>query len=260
MRIGADMQRIENITANLRGIGNAALIAESGDDTVVLPFFAPYRLLAPWLLPLKEKIDGIYLQNRFLRADKRLLTNGLEKVRSLIGRWHDRTMAVFGTKVLRIELQSGRMEGNVRECRYYLSFKKGRSKRNGSDCMASLFESRGARNLVGLDDMREYAGYIATQDELLYHKSYTQKELKKYARETEEMAKVDMKAIEKHLSSSIEFLSQIQNGKVDVSEDVIKATQVIVGALCGTVTEWANETKTDGEKEKADSAFQKCSI
>ena len=74
------------------------------------------------------------------------------------------------------------------------------------------------------------------------------------------MAKVDMKVIEKQLSSSIEFLSQIQNGKVDVSEEVVKATQIIVEKLCGTVTEWANETKTDGEKEKSGSALQKHSI
>ena len=251
VRIGADMQRIENITANLRGIGQAALIAESGDDTVVLPFFAPYRLLAPWLLPLKEKIDGIYLQNRFLRADKRLLTNGLEKVRSLIGRWHDRTMAVFGTKVLRIELQSGRMEGNVRECRYYLSFKKGRSKRNGSDCMASLFESRGARNLVGLDDMREYAGYIATQDELLYHKSYTQKELKKYAGGTDDMKKekeTDIKAVDKLLSSNVEGLLAIQNGKIKVSDETREAVRSLVRELCYSVIDYTEE------EENADKA------
>ncbi|MBQ7373025.1 MAG: hypothetical protein IJW64_00445 [Clostridia bacterium] len=165
--IGADMQRIENITANLRGVGQVALIEDSSDSATVLPFFSPFRMFSPFLLGLKNKLDGLYLENRFLRTDNRLLTTFFEFLRTTIGRWNDRTMNLFGGKRLSIELQSGRMEGRVKNSKYYLSFKKNRSKRNGSDCMSGTFESRVEYNLFGLDDMKEYADYISTQDELL---------------------------------------------------------------------------------------------
>ena len=114
LRAKMDMQRVENITANLRQIGQVALIAEKGDKTTVLPYFAPYRVLAPVLLTVKEKLDNLFINNRFLRSDNRLITNGIDKLRSLIGKWNERYMNVFGSRTLDIELQSGRMDGKVR--------------------------------------------------------------------------------------------------------------------------------------------------
>ena len=243
VRIAADMQRIENITANLRGIGQVALIAESSEDYVVLPFYSSYKLFSPLLLPLKSKFDSMYVNNRFLRADNRLLTNGVEYLRSKIGQWNDRTYSVFGAKSLSIELQSGRMEGNVKITKYNLSFMKGRSKRNGSDCMAGTFESRGACNLIGLNDMAEYADYIATQDELYLQNSYTQKELKKYGGDVDmkKERETDIKAVDKLLSSTVEGLMAIQNGKIKVSEETSRAAQTLVRELCSVVSEWAKE-------------------
>ena len=114
------------------------------------------------------------------RSDKRLLTNALEKTRATLGNWDVRTVGLYGSRVLHIELQAGRMDGNVRERKFYIQDKKDYAKRNGSDCMSGTFESRGALNTIGLDDMTEYADYIATQDELLQQNSYVHRDLSKY--------------------------------------------------------------------------------
>ena len=248
IRIKADMQRIENITANLRGIGMAALVAEREEKRIVLPFFSLYKLLSPFLLSMKARIDGVFLNDRFLRSDKRLITSALEKIRSAIGKWQDRNEKLFGSRVLHIELQSGRMDGNVKKCKYYISDKKIYAKRFGSDCMAGVFESRGALNLVGLDDMRTYADYIATQDELLYQNSYTQRELQKYKGVQDNMAKNDMKTVQKQLGSTVEFLIAVQNGNVQISDEASKATQTLLKELCNTVSDWAGETPSSEEE------------
>lgn len=248
VRIIADMQRIENITANLRQVGGVALIAGHGESKTVLPFWSPFKHLSPLLLPLKDKLDGKYVNGRFLGSDKQLSLYTLEQLRSALARWIIGMTNTYGTEVMNFEMQRGRMDGQIEKKKYFKSYKKDYSKRNGSDCMASVFSSRAETNFVGLDDMREFADYIASQDELLYENSHTQAEMIKLQNDgEEEMGKnVDMKPVEKHLSSSVELLSQVQAGKVTVSDETNKALRTVIKELCSTVAEWADKEK-EGE-------------
>ena len=249
IRILADMQRVENITANLRQVGHVALITDKGDKKVVLPWYSAWKLFSPVLLSLKLRLDNIHVNERYLRPDKRLLTYTLNKLRSAIGQWEIRTVGMFGTHALQIELQSGRMDGAVKQREYIIQDKKDYAKRNGSDCMVGLFESRGELNAIGLDDMKVYSSYIATQDELLQQNSYVQRELKKYMGDFElkKEEKTDVKAVEKLLSSAVEGLMAIQNGKIQVSEETEKAAQTLITSLCGVVSDWANKKENAGE-------------
>ncbi len=245
VRILADMQRVENITANLRQIGQVALIAEKDDKQVLLPFFSPYKLFSPIVLSLKSKLDNLYINNRVLRSDNRLLTNAIEKLRSRFGVWDLRTTNTFGCRLLHIELQTGRMDGKVQTRKYYIQDKKDYAKRNGSDCLAGVWESRGALNTVGLEDMTTFANYIATQDELLKENSHWQKEIKRYEVGIEMKRETDIKTVDKFLSSAVEGLMAIQNGKIKVSEETSQAAQTLVKSLCGVVSEWAEEPPED---------------
>lgn len=246
VRILADMQRVENITANMRQIGNVALISERGEHDTVLPWFSPYRWLSPLLLRIKNTFDNVYVEDRYLRADNRLLTGAIRKLRACIGRWDLRNQSLFGCRPLHIELQTGRMDGKVKEYVYYVQDKKDYARRNGSDCMSGVFESRGELNTIGLDDMKTFADYIATQDELLSMNSYTQLEMKKYAGGVDMKTKTDIKAVDKLLSSTVEGLMAMQNGKIEANAETKAAMQTLVSSLCTTVTDWANE------KENAD--------
>ena len=247
IRVIADMQRVENITANLRQIGNVALISERDDKTTVLPWFSPYRLFSPALLSIKEKLDELYVNNRFLRSDNRLISYAIEKMRSGIGQWNMRTVNTFGSRALHIEQQTGRMDGKVKEYVYYVQDKKDYAKRSKSDCMSSLWEGRGELNTIGLDDMATFTDYIATQDELLSMNSYTQRELKKYEEiEMEREKKTDIKAANKLLSSALEGYEAIQSGKIKVSEETSKAARTLIKELCSAVSDWTEE------KENAD--------
>lgn len=247
VRIGADMQRIENITANLRGVGQAALITPDKEEYNAVSWFSPYKLLSPLLLRLKNSFDNVHVDNRYLRADNRLLTSAIDKTRSWIGNWDESYTNRFGGYVVKIELQSGRMDGNTKTCKYVLQFKKNRAKRFESDCQAGTWESRGAQNFVGLDDMATYVDYMATQDELLSQNSYTQEELRKYAGGADMKEKTDIKAVDKLLSSTVEGLMQMQNGKIAANAETKAAMQTLVSSLCLTVADWANEKENAEE-------------
>lgn len=245
VRIIADMQRIENITANLRGIGNVLLIESSSDEKTTLPFFSPFRIFSPFLMTFKNKLDDFYSENRFYRSDKRLISNFVEFLRSSIHKWYDRATNLFGYKCLEIVMQSGRLEGKVKNSKYFISFKKAYSKRNGSDCMAGTFESRGAQNLVGLNDMQEYADYIATQDELLEQHSYIQAELEKYRGDTKMDIKTDIKAIEKLLSANLEAVSMARSNKITLSDDAFNGAKALVKELSINISEWVDNSDGD---------------
>ena len=246
IRIIADMQRVENITANLRQVGQVALITDKEEKAVTLPWFSAWKIFSPALLSIKSRLDNLHVNERFLRSDERLLTGSLERIRAAIGQWETRTVGVFGCRVLKIELQTGRMDGKVKLREYAIQDKKDYAKRNGSDCMAGVFESRGELNTIGLDDMAEYADYIATQDELLKQNSYVQRELKKYEGGEMKKKETDIKEVDKLLSSTVAGLMAMQNGKIQAGAEAKKSAQLLVQSLCGVVSEWAEE------KENAD--------
>lgn len=202
-------------------------------------------------MPIKDRFDNFYLENRYLRSDRRLITNFVEYLRSALSRWFDRTKNLFGHKVLSLELQSGRMEGKIKKCKYYISFKKVRSKRNGSDCMSGTFESRGEYNLVGLNDMKEYADYIATQDELFYQNSYTQAELEKYRGDIEMEKKTDIKAVEKLLSANVEGLALLKSKKITLTDEAVRGSKMLIKELCNNVAEWVDDVDISPETDES---------
>lgn len=141
------------------------------------------------------------------------------------------------------------MEGEVKVRKYNLAFKKCRSKRNGSDCMSGTFESRGEQNFVGLDDMAEYADYIATQDELWAQNSYTQRELEKYRGDVD-MAKTDIKAVEKLLSANVEGLALLKAKKITLTDEAVRGSKMLIKELCNNVAEWVDDVDVSSETDE----------
>lgn len=77
--------------------------------------------------------------------------------------------------------------------------------------------------------------------------NYVQRELKKYQGDEMKKKETDIKAVEKLLSSVVEGLSAVQNGKIQISEEASNSMSSLVTSLCGVVSEWANK-KENAEK------------
>ncbi len=177
IKIFADLQRPTSLGADARELGEIVEIKSKGEKTLALPFFAPFHvfnLLFGWLY---GKFQDFYVQYRFNRADNTLFLYCLKSVTALLNHYCERTMNVFGSQRLTLEVEDGAREGEVKECKYFRQSKKIYSKRYSTDCLSGIFETRAAVNSIGLDDMKEYADIMATSDELGLQNSHFQTEI-----------------------------------------------------------------------------------
>lgn len=179
IKVFADLQRPTSLGADVRELGEIVEIKSKGEQTLALPFFAPFHvfnLLFGWLY---GKFQSFYVQYRYNRADNTLFLYLLKSVTAKLQHYCERTGNVFGSQVLRLKVESGAGEGEVKLCKYFRQSKKIYSKRYSTDCLSGIFETRAAANSVGLDDMAEYADIMATNDELGLQNSHFQTEIDK---------------------------------------------------------------------------------
>lgn len=177
IKIFADLQRPTSLGADARELGEIVEIKEKGEKTLALPFFAPFHvfnLLFGWLY---GKFQNFYVQYRFNRADNTLFLYCLKSVTAVLNHYCERTINLFGSQTLTLEVENGAREGEVKQSKYYRQSKKIYSKRYSTDCLSGMFETRAAVNMVGLDDMKEYADIMATNAELGLQNSHFQTEL-----------------------------------------------------------------------------------
>ena len=73
---------------------------------------------------------------------------------------------------LDILVESGRLDGQLKERKYFLMPKKIYSKRFSTDCYADYFNQKALKSSIGLDDLQEYATEKATMEELQQQNSY----------------------------------------------------------------------------------------
>ena len=177
IKIFADLQRPDSLGADARELGEIVEIKTKSDSNIALPFFAPfyfYDLLFGWLL---NKFKDFYIQHRHNRGDNTLFVYLLKSVMVKFNHYRERTINVFGSQTLTVEVENGARDGDVRQSKYYRQSKKIYSKRYSTDCLSGIFENRAADNFLGISDIREYAGIIATPDELSMQNSHFQKEI-----------------------------------------------------------------------------------
>lgn len=177
VKIFADLQRPDSLGADARELGEIVEIKSKGDNALTLPFFAPFYfidLLFGWLF---NKFEDFYVQHRYNRGDNTLFVYLLKSVMAKFSHYRERTMNLFGSQTVRLEVENGARDGDVKQCKYYIQSKKIYSKRYSTDCLSGIFESRAAFNTVGLDDLREYADITATKEELALQNSHFQKEI-----------------------------------------------------------------------------------
>ena len=84
-----------------------------------------------------------------------------KNIMSLISRHYDRVLGLFGTQELKLEIQSGRLDGDVKEDKWRLITKKDRSRRYRTACLEAVFDSY-EPNTMHIDDFVMYAVEVGT--------------------------------------------------------------------------------------------------
>ena len=178
IRMLFDLQRPEAWGAGGRELGEVIYIADKGDEAPALPFFSPYWLCQGIFSWIKSKWDdfyGTYIHNR---SDNTFFVHLVKNLLGAIQNHYDKVHGLLGHQALKLELQSGRMDGNVKTDKWHRINKKDRSRRYRTACLETVFDSY-EPNTMHIDDFIQYAGEVGTQEENDLQNSYFQNDIRK---------------------------------------------------------------------------------
>lgn len=178
IRIICDLQRPESWGAGGRELGEVIYISDKDELCPVLPFFSPYWLFQGVFEWIKEKWDSFYCSYIQNRADGTLFVYLCKNLVSLISNHYDKINGLFGMQTLYLEIQDGKLDGEVKQEKWRLLSKKDRSNRYKTACLESVFDSY-EPNFMHVDDFVSYANELASQEELALQNSYFQDDIKK---------------------------------------------------------------------------------
>ncbi len=173
-----DLQRPEDWGAAGREVGEVIFIEDKGEISPVLPFFSPYWICEGIFSWIKRKWDKFYTEYIYNRSDNTLFVQAIKNLISKIDNHYRKVKNRFGSHVLKLEVESGRLNGDVKKRKYYISSIKAYSDRFSSDCHSAIFEGD-EPNTVSIDDLREYSGIMATSEELRAQHSFFQEDIAK---------------------------------------------------------------------------------
>lgn len=176
IRIICDLQRPEAWGAGGRELGEVIYIREKTDISPTLPFFSPFWLLEGVFKWIKGKWEGFHTKYIYTRSDETLFAYAMKNTVHQINNHYDKINGLFGVFTLHLEIESGRMDGNIKNAKWRVILKKDRSKRYSTDCLSSVFDSY-KPNTMHIDDFKEYATVMATMSEGQEQHSYFQNDI-----------------------------------------------------------------------------------
>ncbi|MBQ8908289.1 MAG: hypothetical protein IJY71_06865, partial [Clostridia bacterium] len=176
LKIFCDLQRPEDWGAGGREVGEVVFIDEKGPLAPVLPFFSPFWLCEGIYKVGKKIYDKICVKHLFPTFEKTLTAHALKSFFAKLDNHYTKVNNLFGCQVLNLKLESGTLDGPVKECKYYRMPKKDFSKRYSTNCLSAIFD--GAEpNTVSIADLPCYASIMANNAELAMQNSHFQRDI-----------------------------------------------------------------------------------
>ena len=185
IRIICDLQRPEAWGAGGRELGEVIYIREKSEISPTLPFFSPYWLLEGIFKWFKAKWENFHAKYIYARSDDTLFAYVMRNSVNKVNNHYDKVNGKFGVFTLHLEIESGRMDGNVKKVKWRIILKKDRSKRYSTDCLSSVFDGY-KPNTMHVDDFPEYASIMATMEEGQEQHSYFQNDIHEIKKKNEE--------------------------------------------------------------------------
>ena len=180
VKIFADLQRPESLGADARELGEIVYIEDHTDMQPTLPFFAPFYIFEALFALTFGKFTDAYYQYRFVRSDKILPMYVLKKLVAKLKHFRDRTFNQYGSSKTKLLIESGRMDGDKKEAKYFIQSKKIYSRRYTTDCLSAIFNQYADKNTIGIEDLEEYLTELGTDEENLMQNSFFQNETHHY--------------------------------------------------------------------------------
>jgi len=177
IRLIADLQRPEAWGAGGRELGEIVYISDKSELEPTLPIASPYWLCYGIFAGIKSKWNDFKSELEINRSDSTLFVHLVKNIISKINNHYDKVNGLFVMQTLTLELQSGRMDGDVKKDKWRILTKKDRSRRYRTACLEAVFDSY-EPNFMHVDDFIMYAGEVGTQAENELQNSYFQNDIK----------------------------------------------------------------------------------
>ena len=101
----------------------------------------------------------------------------LKKITSKLNNYYKGIYNRFGYSRLLVQVESGTMDGELTEHKYFLMNKKIYSKRFSTDCYSDFFMEKALRSEIGINDLKEFSSEKATLEELIQENAYFMKDI-----------------------------------------------------------------------------------
>ena len=176
IRIICDLQRPEAWGAGGRELGEVIYINEKSALAPALPFLSPYWLFQGVFGWIKEKWNAFHAKLIENRCDRTLFTHIVQNGIAIVNNHYDKVDGLFGLQTLKLEIQSGRLDGEVKKEKWRIITKKDRSRRYRTACLEAVFDSY-EPNTMHIDDFIMYVGEVGTQEENELQNSYFQNDI-----------------------------------------------------------------------------------
>ena len=180
VKIFADLQRPESLGADARELGEIVYIEDHTDMQPTLPFFAPFYIFEAIFAFAFSRFVDLYYNYRFVRSDKILIMYTLKSLTAKLKHFKDRTFNLYGSSKSKLLIESGRMDGDKKEAKYFIQSKKIYSRRYTTDCLSAIFNQYADKNTIGIEDLEEYLTELGTDEENLMQNSFFQNETHHY--------------------------------------------------------------------------------
>ncbi len=187
VKVFADLQRPSSLGADVRELGEVIRIVDQSQNTPVLPFYSPFWWFEGVYLWLYNKFCDTYLSYRHTRGDNTLFMTLFKNLIALMNGHYVRVYNTFGCANMNLVLENGTLEGVQMIRQWYKMPKKVYSNRYCTDCFSSIFEKRAEDCCIGLEDLPEYEGSVATWFELQEQHSFFQRDLQVITEKKEEV-------------------------------------------------------------------------
>ena len=177
IHIVASLQRTGSLGAKVLELGDTIELREKSEMLPVLPFWAPYWIFELFVNFFLGKHDSLYLRYRNSRGDYTLFMYLFHGFMAKLHHYRERIIDMYGCQRVMVRVERGTQDGDYKDCVWYRQKKKIFSGRYMTDCMNAIFEARGEMNAVGLDELAEYAGIMATAAERAEQHSHMQHDI-----------------------------------------------------------------------------------
>ena len=164
--INSYRNKIKKTINNITKIVN---IDECSELRLTMPLFSIGDMLCSWVI---RKFSNSYYNYRFSRGDNTLRMYLYHGLASMVWKYQKRIYNTFGYYKLKLQVESGRQNGEIKESNYYLMCKKIYSKRFSTDCFSGFFHEKALRSELGLNDLEEFASEKASFEEMMMENSY----------------------------------------------------------------------------------------